>query len=328
VGHFNSDIGMTTWSALITRTQLNPHEEARAVAAMLKRGLTEDGAAQALGWAKARVTARMKILDLPERAQQLIGAAVIPLAAIDQLRRIGAVAPTLLDTLIAYLDDDNAWAAERLAREPGWVLGQALRETKTKVFAAYLSNAGSHEIAELRLGKKTEALYSQAEKLHRRLDRYAYGPPTVRFADTDVDQARAAGALIELDHAAPIIVDRTLYRELVKAAIARTVTELDAKVAAAAEDKKTTRSDRANGRPADPLHQASRERDRQLRELADQAHGTNLDLGAALLTGLSTVDPADINVARFFVLCGRPHRSGYPERGVMPSERPDRRWPR
>jgi hypothetical protein len=142
---------------------------------MLRRGLTEDGAAQALGWAKARVTARMKILDLPERAQQLIGAAVIPLAAVDQLRRIGAVAPALLDTLIAYLDDDNAWAAERLAREPGWVLGQALRETKTKVFAAYHNNAGSHEIAELRLGKKTEALYAQAENLHRQLDRYAYG---------------------------------------------------------------------------------------------------------------------------------------------------------
>jgi hypothetical protein len=276
---------------------------------MLRRGLTEDGAAQALGWAKARVTARMKILDLPERAQQLIGAAVIPLAAVDQLRRIGAVAPALLDTLIAYLDDDNAWAAERLTREPGWVLGQALRETKTKVFAAYLNNAGSHEIAELRLGKKTEALYAQAENLHRQLDRYAYGPSTVRFADADVDQARAAGALIELDRAAPIIVDRVLYRELVKTAIARTVTELEAKVAAAAEDKKTTRTDRANPRPADPLQRASRERDRQLRELADQAHGTNLDLGAALITGLSTVDPADINDARFFVLCGRPHRT-------------------
>jgi len=29
------------------------------------------------------------------------------------------------------------------------------------VFAAYLHNAGAHEIAELRLGKKTEQLYAQ-----------------------------------------------------------------------------------------------------------------------------------------------------------------------
>ena len=60
---------------------------------MLDRGLTEDGAAQALGWPKSRVTARVKILELPERAQQLIGEGVIPLAAVDQLRAIGTVAP-------------------------------------------------------------------------------------------------------------------------------------------------------------------------------------------------------------------------------------------
>ena len=33
----------------ITRKQLNPYEEAKAVRAMLERGLSEDGAAQALG---------------------------------------------------------------------------------------------------------------------------------------------------------------------------------------------------------------------------------------------------------------------------------------
>ena len=51
---------------------------------MLDRGLTEDGAAQALGWPKNRVTIRVKILELPERAQQLIGEGVIHLAAVDQ----------------------------------------------------------------------------------------------------------------------------------------------------------------------------------------------------------------------------------------------------
>src|SRR3954471_18573131 len=42
----------------ITRKQLNPYEEAKAVHAMLDRGRSEDGAAQALGWSKTRVTAR------------------------------------------------------------------------------------------------------------------------------------------------------------------------------------------------------------------------------------------------------------------------------
>ncbi len=196
------------------------------------------------------MTARVKILELPERAQQLIGDGVIALSAVDQLRAIGAVAPALLNAVIAYLDDGAAWAAERLAREPGWVLDAAMRETGEKTFAAYLDSASSHAIAELRLGKKTEQLYAAAEKLHRQLDRYAYGPPQVRFAEADVDQARAAGVLIEFEHGRPIIVDRSLYRELVKGAIERTHDELHAKAEAAAKDKKAGRTGKA---PADPI---------------------------------------------------------------------------
>jgi hypothetical protein len=53
---------MTTGSALVARKQLNPCEEAKAVRAMLDRGLTEDGAAQAFALARgphhgARVSA-------------------------------------------------------------------------------------------------------------------------------------------------------------------------------------------------------------------------------------------------------------------------------
>src|SRR5215208_1627725 len=134
----------------IARKQLNPYEEAKAVRAMLDRGLTETGAAQALGWPKARVSARVKLLELPERAQQLIGDGIIPLSAVDQLRAIGTVAPELLEVVVAYLDDGNAWAAERLAREPGWVLDAALRNADDKtVFAAHLHTVNAHEIAGL-----------------------------------------------------------------------------------------------------------------------------------------------------------------------------------
>jgi hypothetical protein len=315
-GPFNTDIGMTTRSALITRKQLNPYEEAKAVRAMLDRPLTVDGAAQALGWPKARVTARVKLLELPERAQQLIGDGIIPLAAVDQLRAIGAVAPKLLDAVVAYLDDGNAWAAERLAREPGWVLDAALTHAgDNKVFAAYLHSASAHEIAALRLGKKTEQRYAEAEKLHRQLDRYAYGPPRVRFREQDVDQARA-GVLIEFERGRPIIVDRPLYRELVKDAIKRTHAELEAKAAAAAKEKKDRR---ASKQPADPVAVAKRERDAQLRELTDQAHGANLDLGVSLMHNLAAVEPDDMDVARFFVLCGCPHRTNYADRVTMPT---------
>ena len=261
----------------VVRSSLNPYEEAIAVKAMLERGLSEDGAAQALGWPKQRVTARVKLLELPEQAQQLTGQGVIPLSAIEQLRSIGHVSPELLDAVIGYLGDGNEWAAERLAREPGWVIDSALRSSSAKVFAAHLAQLDSYEIANLRLGKKTEALLEEAATLHKQLDRYAYGAPSIRFSESDIDQARAAGVLVEFENARPIIVDRSLYRELSKQAIKRTVEELRARVAEVAQQRKAAK---ASGTPVDPEAEERRERGRELRAIAEQAHGANLDLGS------------------------------------------------
>jgi ParB/RepB/Spo0J family partition protein len=282
----------------VVRSALNPYEEAIAVKAMLDRGLSEDGAAQALGWPKQRVTARVRLLELPEQAQQLTGQGVIPLSAVEQLRTIGQVSPELLEAVIGYLGDGNEWAAERLAREPGWVIDSALRSGSSKVFAAHLTQLDSYEIADLRLGKRTEALLDEAATLHKQLDRYAYGAPSIRFTESDGDQARAAGVLVEFENARPIIVDRSLYRELSKQAIKRTVEDLRARVADVAQERKAAK---ASGRSVDPEAEARREHGRQLRAIAEQAHGANLDLGWGLMNGLATVDPADMAVAKFFV---------------------------
>lgn len=108
--------------------------------------------------------------------------------------------------------------------------------------------------------------------------------------------------VIELERCAPIIVDSSLYRQLVKAAIVRTVSELEANVAAREQERKAARHSQKNGgAPADPTAEADRERHRRMRELSDQAHGVNLEVGAGLLAGLSPADPGDVTVARFFV---------------------------
>jgi hypothetical protein len=111
--------------------------------------------------------------------------------------------------------------------------------------------------AVLRLGKNTEQRYADATKPHKGLDRYAFVPLPVRFTDSDIDQARAAGVLIEFAHGRPIIVEHSLYRELVKSAINRTHDELRAKAAAAVKNKQAARATEA---PADPLSSAKRER--------------------------------------------------------------------
>jgi ParB/RepB/Spo0J family partition protein len=309
----------------IARLQLGPAEEAAAVKAMLDKGLTEDGAAQALGWPKARVTARVKLLELPVKARELVGAGVIPLSAVDQLRAIGSVSSQLLTVLVDYVDGDqdgHTWAASQLVSDPGYVLGNALRESDSKVFAAYLQQLPSRAVDELRLGKKAAEQLAEAEKLNRQINQYAYGPPPIRFSEQDVDEARAAGVLIELERSTPIIVDRPLYRELAKRAIKRGVEELRAQAERAKTERKQA-SRQTSAPPADPVEGARREHGRRVRELAEQAHGANLDLGWALMNNLAAVDPSDMAVARFFVyglLGGDYDGSPYTQSGDLVAE--------
>jgi hypothetical protein len=208
-------------------------EEARAVAAMLEQGYTPDGAATIRGWAKQRITARAKTLELPQAAQELVGSGAIPVGAVDTLLTIAGVSPKLCGLpadVIARADGEGHAIGAELARDPSWLLNRALNEHPGQVWAAYLTSTHGERLSELRLGKKSGALLAEAEQLRRKLDRYAYGPPAIRFCEADVDQARAAGVLLELGRA-PIILDRALYRELVKGTIARTVDELRARAA-------------------------------------------------------------------------------------------------
>jgi ParB/RepB/Spo0J family partition protein len=281
----------------VVRKQLSPLEEARAVAHMLDEGYTLDGAASVLGWSSKLVSTRAKILDLPQLAQQLLGSGALPVSAVGTLTKIAEVSPELCDAVLAPVAEQQI-SGVQFANDPARTIGYALRIGNGKVFAAYLSTVTPHEIAELRLGKKTEAAYAQAEKLHKQNNRYAYGPPTVRFEETDIDQARAAGVLIELEHGTPIITDHALYRELAKQAINRTLAEQQA--TKQADD--TDRNNRQGHGKQERSPQAKLESEHRatLRSLKDRAHGTNLDLGAALLQKLAVVDPGDIDVARFF----------------------------
>lgn len=289
----------------VVRKQLSPLEEARAVAAMLEQGYTLDGVATVLGWARQRVSARAKILELADSAQQLIGSGDIPVTGVEQLLAIAAVSPPLCELVVAVIGEAVAEGNDlgvAFARDPGWVIGQALRDQPGDVWGTYLTTANARELAPLKLGKKIEALLAEAEKLHGQIERYAYGPPAIRFTVDDVDQARAAGVPLELGRA-PIVVDRGVYRELAKTAIARTVGELRARVAEKANEKTAARREHRGERT--PLEERETEHRAAARDFATQAHATNLDLGAALLDRLASVDPADMTVARFFALVGR-----------------------
>ena len=149
---------------------------------------------------------------------------------------------------------------------------------------------------------------------HKQLDRYAYGAPSIRFSESDVDQARAAGVLVEFENARPIIVDRSLYRELSKQAIKRTVEELRARVAEVAQSGRPPR------RPAGRSIPRPRRRGSDGRTARDRGAGARREPRSrrGLINGLATVDPADMTVARFFALCRRRHRTNYADVATMP----------
>ncbi len=262
---------------------------------MLDEGYTLDGAAQALGWSRQLATVRAKILKLPDTGQRLVGTGEIPVSAIDTLLAIVDVSPQIAGAVVATIADGNV-AGSQLVNNAGWAIGQALRDAPKDTFGAYLNTVHPNDLKSLRLGKKTEALVAEAEKLHKLVEQYAYGPPTFRFDTSDVDQARAGGVLIELDGSAPIITDRALFRELAKQAIVRTVEELRERAVDKAKSKRAGegRRERTPREELDVEHRAT------LRELTRQAHGTNLDLGASLLTELAAVAPDDMDVARVF----------------------------
>ncbi|MGI9099028.1 MAG: ParB/RepB/Spo0J family partition protein [Solirubrobacteraceae bacterium] len=298
----------------VTRKQLTPLEEARAVQAMFDEGYTTDGAAQALGWSRQLVTARAKILKLPAVGQQLVGIGEIPVSAIDNLLAIGEVSAPIVQAVVDAVAATKI-AGSQLVNSPGWAIGQALRDAGKDTFGAYLNQVHHGDLKGLRLGKKTDALVAEAEQLHKQLDRYAYGPPTIRFTQADVDQARAAGVLIEIERGAPIITDREVYRELCKQAIARTLADVRARVAEKGKAKRAgaTKRERTPREELDVEHRAN------LREITRQAHGTNLDLGSALLTQLASVAADDMDVARFYCLCGYRHRANYADLATMPT---------
>ncbi|MGC9220915.1 MAG: hypothetical protein ACP5H2_06120 [Solirubrobacteraceae bacterium] len=68
-------------------------------------------------------------------------------------------------------------------------------------------------MGELTLGKEASEQLAEIEQLHKTVDRRSYSRPPICFNELDVNQARAAGVLIESERAA-VIVDRSLYREL------------------------------------------------------------------------------------------------------------------
>lgn len=300
----------------IARADPNPLEQARAVGNMLAEGFTYEAIATALGWRRRRgenmvpdtglVKARARILDLPAEAQQLVADGTLQLPLVARMLDTYELAPELT------IDFCNAIAAGKMTvnglfapNSSGRFYDVLEARDRSAPFAAVFDGLDEARFRALRLGKKTTEQWEAAAKLLKELDGTTYWSPRleVMFEEIERDQAAAVRALLtfgEADHfrSVHVILDRGLYRDLARQAIRRKLEELqDRKAKLAAE--RAARRDRARGLTAVEI--AESEHRAQHRDIDRAAHGVNLDLWRALRDGLEVVDPANMDVARFYV---------------------------
>ena len=198
-----------------TASSSTPLEEARAVQAMLDDGYTLDGAAQALGWS---TPARRRPREDPQAPPRPRSSSSAPARSRSAPSRTCSTVATVSAPLGAGRrrgDRRGDLHGGELRQQPG-VGGRRGAAYRAEGRVRALPRQRSTRRTARRCGsaRSSTALVAEAETLHKQVESYAYGPPTFRFAEQDVDQARAAGVLIEFaqGHAygntAPIITDQ------------------------------------------------------------------------------------------------------------------------
>lgn len=272
----------------IARRQLTVYEEAMALDAALKEGLTEAGAATVLGWSARRVTERKRILDLPKDAQPLIGVGLRP-ECIDLLLDLHAKCPALYEKAVAAVNPD----AER----------PATLETLRDWVARYASN-NAQEVGAWRLGRQRMSMMP-ADTPVELTDRWrALGGEheweewRARFTDDQADRAQAMGCLVDLGTLHGDRDGLIVSAELVIEFITEVVTIEENDRATAAEYAAAERKERS-ATPRTPDKELELQERRDRRELMPVARQVNEDLARLMLDGLADVEVTK-DVALFF----------------------------
>jgi ParB/RepB/Spo0J family partition protein len=287
----------------MVKKSLNPYEEAIAIRRMLDEGKSEEHAADALTMSKHLVTRRVKLLELPDAAQRLVGDGTLALATVDAMRVIAQANPALLDAAIDYIAEHvGEVEPDDFVVQPLSILISALEASDRDVFAAPLGVVPLDRPDLLPQDDPTTALLTEARDLHKQVHPFSIGDPQIRFTDAEADRARAAGVLLEWGDEHPLVTDPAVYQDLCRTAIAAGVESLQQRASERAEQEQSIFGTPAKKvKPDDERAALETAHRREMRQLAATAHGANLDLGDSLRNGLTVVDPTDMNVARFFV---------------------------
>jgi ParB/RepB/Spo0J family partition protein len=301
----------------MVRKGLNAYEEAIAIKRILDEGKSEERAADLLGMSKNLVTRRVRLLELPDAAQRLVGDGTLTLATVDPMREIAQANPALLDAVVEFIGEyAEEIAPDDFAYQPLSILLAAVEATERDVFAAPLGEVPLKSADLLPNDEPTTTLIAEARELHKQINPYSYSDPHIRFTEAETDRARAAGVLLEYGEENPVVTDLAVYQDLCRTAIAAGVEALKQQAAERTQEEESifgTPGKKDKPAPDDERTTQEKKHRAQMRQLAATAHSANLDLGDSLRSGLTVVDTDDINVARFFVygLLGQDNPNGW-----------------
>lgn len=312
----------------LIRADLDPIEEANALSRLAEaEGLgTHKKLAARVGRSSAYVSERLRLLALPEAVQVQIAAGKVPVAAERELRKVAKVCPAVAEC-----------AAKLVAR--GEIEGRDLTERFEEVLCAIAESElpAAPTMVDVARGARLSKLIAdpqQRAELARRV--HAARPyehaedPVVRFAEPEVDAARAAGCLLEYeaDHgewrsSLSYLCDAELAADLTERAVKRI--EKDARqrekerglVAGAASN---------GGDPASTAEQELEERRigrEEAKRDSDRARTFNLELGRKLIARRGAATRKEHGLARAkalaeIVLADNPNLAARGLRLVLP----------
>lgn len=255
------DLTQALETALITGTagkSLNPVEEAFGYKRLLDAGRSRRYLERKVAKSARYLTARLRILDVPEAAHPGIADGTIALSHVPALAEMAAVSPKLAELVAAHA--------------PARVDAEAAMEV-------VMARQGEHDLwPARRVDVSTLDLDAEAQEKVATVSEW--GPWGPAFAVEDLDRARAAGVLYcehdERGYGAAVFCDREVFTDIV-------LQVLDRKVASRQKAHEREAENEARRAASQSEEKAERlETRNRVRRLSAQSRGANLDLGVRL----------------------------------------------
>ena len=284
--------------ANMSRIDLDPVEQARAMARLIESGLTRKGVAEKLSIPQARVRERLQLLELDEELLPKVAEGTVPLGAVKPLAELAKIHPALPARAVAQVlagegSDDyygEQWTWKDVQQNALEVALTDEDELPAGIYLAYRSYALE--------------CFTLSEKAQEDLRKFAQlrGVPveeisTLRFDGGEVEQARALGAAHEVGRGLGVLIaGQDVADQLASDAIAGALRQERAR---RREAKRSAEQDGAGetepvGEAPEPVdEEAAKEERRRERERAEEerrsAVAHNLELGAQVAKLLAKV---------------------------------------